>query len=151
VGLLLLLTWLISQFTFISTMAFSLSPFSPHECVKVDLKRSFVERTCIGRAEHWILCTAERLTDFNVSLPVILIEDAPLGFNSHNKTNSLLRQNTTILYNYCGPGSSVGIATEYGLDGPGSNPGGDEIFRPSRRALGPAQPPVQWVPCLSRG
>ena len=28
-----------------------------------------------------------------------------------------------------GPGSSVGIATDYGLDGPGSNPGGDEIFR----------------------
>ena len=28
------------------------------------------------------------------------------------------------------PGSSVGLATNYGLDGPGSNPGGDEIFRP---------------------
>ena len=27
-----------------------------------------------------------------------------------------------------GPGSSVGIATDYGLDGPGSNPSGDEIF-----------------------
>ena len=27
----------------------------------------------------------------------------------------------------CGPGSSVGIAIDYGLDGPGSNPGGDEI------------------------
>jgi len=42
----------------------------------------------------------------------------------------------------CGPGSSVGIATDYGLDGPGSNPGGDEIFRPSRPALEPTQPPV---------
>jgi len=31
-----------------------------------------------------------------------------------------------------GPGSSFGIATEYGVDGPGSNPGGDEIFRMSR-------------------
>ena len=36
-----------------------------------------------------------------------------------------------------GPGSSVGIGTDYGLDGPGSKPGGDEIFRPSRPALGP--------------
>jgi len=27
---------------------------------------------------------------------------------------------------YCGPDSSVGIATDYGLDGPGSNPNQDD-------------------------
>ena len=48
-------------------------------------------------------------------------------------------------YKYRGPGSSVGIATDYGLDGSGSNVGGDEIFRPSRPALGPTQPPVKLV------
>ena len=37
----------------------------------------------------------------------------------------------------CGPGSSVGIAIDYGLDGPGLNPSGDKILRPSRPALVP--------------
>jgi len=56
-----------------------------------------------------------------------------------------------ILINYCRPGSSVGIATDYRLDDLGSNLGGDEIFRPSRPALGATQPPIEWVPGLSQG
>jgi hypothetical protein len=51
-----------------------------------------------------------------------------------------------------GRGSSVGIALGYGLDDRGSRvrfPAGVGIFlftSASRTALGPTQPPIQWVP-----
>jgi len=48
--------------------------------------------------------------------------------------------------------SSVGIATRYRLDGPGSNPvGGRDFPHSSRPAQRPNQPPIPWVPGLSRG
>jgi len=50
---------------------------------------------------------------------------------------------TVVVFSSCGSGSSVGIATDHGLDGPGSNPVGDEIFCPYRPALGPTLPPVR--------
>jgi len=50
-----------------------------------------------------------------------------------------------------GPVAQVCIATDYGMDGPGSNSGGGEIFCPSSPALGPTQPPIKWAPSLSRG
>jgi hypothetical protein len=46
-----------------------------------------------------------------------------------------------------GRDSSVGIATRYGLDGPGIESRWRRDFqRPSSPALGPTQPPVQWGP-----
>jgi len=51
----------------------------------------------------------------------------------------------THIYNHCGPGSSVGIATDYGLDGPGSNSDGDKVFRPSRSALQSTESHVKLI------
>jgi hypothetical protein len=51
----------------------------------------------------------------------------------------------------CGPDSVVGIATGYGLDGPGNESRwGRDFPHLSRPALSTTQPPVQWVPGLSR-
>jgi len=54
---------------------------------------------------------------------------------SNDWGRSLFGSLTAVKYVMGGPGSSVGIATDYGLDGPVSNPGGEEIFRPSRPDL----------------
>ena len=48
--------------------------------------------------------------------------------------------------------SSVGIATHYGLDGQGiESRCGREFPHLYRPALGPTQPPEQWIQVLSRG
>jgi len=47
---------------------------------------------------------------------------------------------------------SIGIATCYGLDGPGiESRWGREFPHPPRPDLRPLQPPIQWAPDLSRG
>jgi hypothetical protein len=46
---------------------------------------------------------------------------------------------------------SVGLATRYGLVGPGIESRWGRDFPPVRPALGPTHPPKQWVPGVSWG
>ena len=61
-------------------------------------------------------------------------------------------RNCTLVLCMCGPGSSVGIAIGYGLDGQEiESRWGWDFPHLSRPSLGPTQLPVQWVRGLSRG
>jgi hypothetical protein len=54
-----------------------------------------------------------------------------------------------IYHVHVGRDSAVGIAIHYGLDGPEiESRWGRDFLQPSRPALGPTQPPIQWVPGL---
>ena len=52
-----------------------------------------------------------------------------MGFTACTEPQCLYKGALYLIIFDSGPGSVVGIATGYGLDDPGSNPGGEEIFR----------------------
>jgi hypothetical protein len=84
--------------------------------------------------------------------PAGIEEEGGKGWKREEEGGSYIVIIITICYTLYGPGSSVGIATGYGLDGLGIEsrwrPDISHLFRP---ALGPTQPPVQWVTVLSPG
>jgi len=58
-----------------------------------------------------------------------------------------------MIYRVVGRDSSVRIPTRSGVDGPGVKcrwGGGRDFPHPSKRTLFSNQPPIQWIPGLSR-
>ena len=66
--------------------------------------------------------------------------------------DGMFSKNIILLHlNLWGGDSAVGIATGYGLDGPGiETRWGRNFTHTSRTALGPTHPPIQWVLSLYR-
>ena len=101
--------------------------------------------------------THTREGESNENLKSIYLTLTLLTWRMWWANNAVVRQNAKYSVagwstHSCGPGSVVSIATGYGLDGRGieSRWGRDfpYLYRP---ALGPTQPPVQWLPGFSRG
>ena len=109
--------------------------------------RSITKTSCLGLAKfisRFFLMPSRFFVSYRIrSLQMVIPQRSKLV-----EFSLLLIENNNVI---CVPGNSVSIMTDYRLDGPGSNPGVDEIFRPSRPALGPTQPPVKWAPGLSWG
>jgi len=70
-------------------------------------------------------------TNFEEIFPrALAILKSKIGLRSFHNHNYFIIIIIIILYNYIvyGPGSPVGIATDIGLEAPGTKSGGDEIF-----------------------
>jgi hypothetical protein len=75
-----------------------------------------------------------------------------INFHGKQVNSNFLIMMGYILIFPLGPGGSVGIATDYGLDGPGiESRWGRDFPHLSRPALGLSQPSLQWVPGLPQG
>jgi len=73
------------------------------------------------------LCQLNRCADYKVYVFKLSVYDC---------LNGALFLYLSKYHTVGGPGNSVGIATDYGLDGPGSNPGGGRDFPPVQTGPG---------------
>jgi hypothetical protein len=105
--------------------------------------------TPVGTSTVQYIFTHKQYTEHNKT------EYTERNIHNNNNTKSNKRTQSIIIKihnNLVGRNSSVGIATRYGLDGPGIETRMRRDFpHLSRPALWPTQPPIKWVPGLCRG
>ena len=110
---------------------------------------------CLNQQRHRVppLCTTVRNTSLSLFPSFRQRLQLVIHFARHNATERSDPPLERALIRRVGRDSAVGIATRYGLDGPGikSRWGERDFPHSSRQALGPTQPPIQWVPGLSHG
>ena len=97
---------------------------------------------------------AASTVDFSCSSPCLIrrykIVSGLSYLISHRRLHQPLSDNKYKHFWGWSQDSSVGIATSYGLDGPGiESRCGPDFPHPSSPALSPAQPPIQWIPARS--
>ena len=137
----------------------------------VGIATSCYELECPGVESRWVrdILHSSRPTPAPIQPPIRCVPDRGLNHPSHQAPRLKKQEGYTtssplcfhgrlldkIYRQYCAmcrSGSVVGIATGYGLDGPGIEfRWGRDFPHLSRPALWSTQPHVQWVPGLSRG
>jgi hypothetical protein len=104
------------------------------------------------RQSYWTTLKMKTVSLSETSVHQPTLRHIPVDENNSNNSfqKSMVYNSFYIMLMYSGP--PVGIATGYGLDGPGiESRWGRDFSHSSRPALGHTQPSVQWVQCLSRG